>query len=821
MLGTVGHLLILVAFMACGLAGFAYFQSAQFKNGASDWKRIARAAWGIMAGCLLAAYGVLVYLILTNQFQYAYVYQYSSLSLPTEYLFSASWAGQEGSFLLWIMYTGLIGFALIKWAKNWEAPVMATVAFCQFFLLSMIVGLKIGALNIGSSPFALLYERFPDAPIFQQNPGFVPADGNGLNDLLQNYWMVIHPPTLFIGFATMVVPFAYAVAGLWQKKYTEWVRPALPWTLFATMILGVGIAMGGYWAYVTLSFGGYWAWDPVENSSLVPWIVAVAAVHTMIVQKKSGSSHKAAIFLNILAFVLVVYSTFLTRSGILGDISVHSFVDLGLSGQLLIWITAMAIVGLGLFALRYRELPAPKREPHVLSREFMIFSGAMLLCTLAAVILLGTSAPIMGRIFRESPSAVPIAFYNKWTLPLSIGFVFLAGLGQLFWWTKMSVENVNRVLLKPLALSVVSTLLVLVLTPFVEQTANPAAASAADQQMVQAGFAAGFGAFWSTYGMGILLLLLVFVAFFALYGNGLVMWRIGRGNPKLAGGAISHIGLMLAVLGIIASSGFSNPLGSNSGVQLGDSRDNFVLSRGETRTVDGYDVTYAGQEKTPEGHTAYVLNFDDNQGRAFTLKPVVYKSNKEQWIQHPDLQLYVEKDIYAAVTPSAMFESDTGNAPGEITLARGDSTLLGNQEYLLKFTGFDLNVDPNTLPDSTEIAVAALLDVTNLQTGETRTLRPVYMIMQDRMQQSIENRVDEWNLTVAFTGMNVNTGEINLAVAGVTLTPEDWLVVQAYEKPFINLLWIGIIILSVGFCLSVYRRVKDQQFRDKRTLVAA
>jgi cytochrome c-type biogenesis protein CcmF len=820
MLGTVGHLLILVAFMACGLSGFAYFQSAQYKSGASDWKRIARAAWGLMAGCLLVAYGVLVYLMLTNQFQYAYVYQYSSLSLPLKYLFSASWAGQEGSFLLWIMYTGLIGFLLIKWAKSWEAPVMATVAFCQFFLLSMIVGLKIGALNIGSSPFAMLYERFPDAPIFQQNPGFVPADGNGLNDLLQNPWMVIHPPTLFIGFATMVVPFAYAVAGLWYKKYTEWVRPALPWALFATMILGVGISMGGYWAYVTLSFGGYWAWDPVENSSLVPWIVGVAAVHTMIAQKKSGSSQKAAIFLNMLAFILVIYSTFLTRSGILGDISVHSFVDLGLSGQLLIWILAIAALGFGLFAARYRELPTPRRESNVLSREFMIFSGAMLLCTAAAVILLGTSAPIMGRIFRESPSAVPISFYNKWTLPLTIGFVFLAGLGQLFWWTKMSVENVNRVLLKPLALSVVSTLLVLVFTPFVERTINPAAA-ATDPQIVQAGFAAGLGEFWSVYGMGILLLLLVFVAFFALYGNGLVMWRIGRGNPKLAGGAISHIGFMLMVLGIIASSGFSNPLGSNSGVQLGDSRDNFVLARGETRTVDGYEVTYAGQETTPEGYTSYVLNFEGEQGRAFTLKPVVYKSNKEQWIQHPDLQLYVEKDIYAAVTPSAMFESDTDNAPGELTLARGDSTMLGNQEFTLTFNGFDLNIDKSTLPDSTEIAVAALLNVTNLRTGETRTLRPVYIIMRDRMQQSIQNRVDDWNLTVAFTGMNVNSGEINLAVAGVDVKQEDWLVVQAYEKPFINLLWIGIIIFSGGFCLAMYRRIMDQQFSKQRTPVAA
>jgi cytochrome c biogenesis factor len=155
---------------------------------------------------------------------------------------------------------------------------------------------------------------------------------------------------LFLGFSAMVVPFAFAVAALWKKRYTQWVRPALPWTLFAVMSLGVAIAMGGYWAYVTLSFGGYWAWDPVENSSLVPWLLGVAAFHTMLVQKKSGSSQKASLILSIAAYLFVVYSTFLTRSGILGDVSVHSFVSLGLYNQLLIWIAVMGALGIGLFA---------------------------------------------------------------------------------------------------------------------------------------------------------------------------------------------------------------------------------------------------------------------------------------------------------------------------------------------------------------------------------------------------------------------------------------------------------------------------------------
>ena len=198
-----------------------------------------------------------------------------------------------------------------------------------------------GALKIGVTPFLTVAEFFPEAPVFLADPNFVPADGNGLNDLLQNYWMVIHPPMLFVGFATMIVPFAFAVSALWMKRYTEWVRPAMPWALISVMVLGIGISMGGYWAYETLSFGGYWAWDPVENSSFVPWIVGIAGIHMMLIQRKSGIGHKAALFLNMLAYLFVIYSTFLTRSGILGDVSVHSFVDLGLYNQLLLWILVL------------------------------------------------------------------------------------------------------------------------------------------------------------------------------------------------------------------------------------------------------------------------------------------------------------------------------------------------------------------------------------------------------------------------------------------------------------------------------------------------
>lgn len=796
------------------LSGFTFLRSSGLEERGADWTKIGRSAWLIMFLSTVAAFGILVYLNITHQFQYAYTYENTSMDLPLDYVVAASWAGQEGSFLLWIMLNGLVGLSVIKWAKDYEAPVMAIMALCQVFLISMIVGIQLGPIPIGASPFATLAEKFPTAPMIQA--GIIPTDGQGLNDLLQNYWMVIHPPVLFMGFASMIVPFAFAITALWKKRYQEWVRPALPWSLFGVTSLGVGILMGGYWAYITLNFGGYWAWDPVENSSLVPWLMGIAAIHTMIVQKRSGHSHKASFFLTIAAYILVVYSTFLTRSGILGDISVHSFVDLGLYNQLLIWILSMSLLGFGLFFYRMKDLPKPGKEPEMLSREFMIFAGAMLIVAIAVVVLLGTSAPILGRIFKDNPSTVPIAFYNKWSVPLTIMFLFLAGLGQLFWWNRMTVETVNKVLFKPIIFSAIATIALFFLSPFRMRAAEAAAAASADTPVGNS--ASLFGSFaesWALHGPYLLLLILIFVAFFAFFGNATVLFRIAKGNLRLAGGAASHVGFAIMVLGIVTSSGLNNPIGK-SGVQMGETRDNFVLALNQTLNVQGYTVSYTGHGTSEEGLPTYLLSFVDPSGRAFDVAPVVYQSNRGQWIQNPDVKKFIEKDIFVAVSPNIMF--DTGKDGGQITVGRGDSTLIGNNEYLITFVDYDLEIDDQYVTDSTEVAVGAIIQITKQSTGEMKEVRPVYLIQQDRSVEFVQNTITDWGITISFTGMNVDSGSIVLGIQGVSITPEDWLVVQAYEKPFISLVWIGFIILTIGFFLSIYRRAVDQRLAMERSV---
>src|SRR5690606_17981226 len=314
----------------------------------------------------------------------------------------------------------------------WCIPVMTFVMLLQVFLASMLLGVEVFGSRIGSSPFILLRDAL-QAPIFS-DPNYLSMirDGRGLNPLLQNYWMVIHPPTLFLGFAAMIVPFAYAAAGLWQKRYKEWLNPGLPWALFAVMILGAGIIMGSFWAYEALNFGGFWAWDPVENVSIIPWLTLIAAVHVMVAYKNTGHAYFTACFLSLISFVLVIYASFLTRSGILGETSVHSFTSLGMSGQLVIFNVAFLLIMIFLLVVRRKEMPSTKIEEDIYSREFWLFIGALVLTVACVQMIATTSIPVFNAIFgtNVAPPIDPIPHYNKWQGAFAVVVMLLTAFTQ-------------------------------------------------------------------------------------------------------------------------------------------------------------------------------------------------------------------------------------------------------------------------------------------------------------------------------------------------------------------------------------------------------
>ncbi|HEY0750896.1 MAG TPA: cytochrome c biogenesis protein CcsA, partial [Chitinophagaceae bacterium] len=398
--GQLGHFFILLSLIASLAATVSYFFSTQ-KTDAADklrWRNLARIFFVLEVVSIISIFGLLFYIISNHLFEYKYAWQHSSRSLEMKYLLSCFWEGQEGSFLLWSFWHSILGLVIIKKEKNWEAPVMTVVSFMQFCLATMILGIELFGLKIGSNPFVLLRNEL-EAPIFSR-PDYLSlvTDGNDLNPLLQNYWMVIHPPVLFLGFAACLIPFAYAIAGLWKKDYSGWTKPALPWALFAAGVLGLGIMMGAAWAYESLNFGGYWAWDPVENASLVPWLILVAGIHTLLIYRHSGHALRSTFLFFILSFILVLYSTYLTRSGDLQDTSVHAFTDLGMTWQLRLFLFVFILPSFFLFFKRYKQVPHITKEEETSSREFWMFIGSLVFFLSAISIIIMTSLPVINKI---------------------------------------------------------------------------------------------------------------------------------------------------------------------------------------------------------------------------------------------------------------------------------------------------------------------------------------------------------------------------------------------------------------------------------------
>ncbi|HNV45717.1 MAG TPA: cytochrome c biogenesis protein CcsA [Spirochaetota bacterium] len=401
-----GHLLTIAALAAAAISLVFRLRDAMGAAGSARPARIAFTASGI---AMAAAMGLLAAAFVTENYSYAYVYNYSSRDLPLAYKIAGLWAGQQGTFLLWAFVLYAIGTVLDRARAGQNNIVVAVLTVPMLFIL-LIIAMP------DYSPFRFVWDAMPD----RIAPGAVPADGAGLNPLLQNFWMISHPPVLFIGYAAATVPFAYAIAALVRNDFTDWAARAYPWALFTMVSLGIGIFLGGYWAYTVLGWGGYWGWDPVENSSLVPWLSTVALVHGLIVHRRKRALVKSNIALALVTFVLVFYSTFLTRSGVLSKFSVHSFGDLGLSAHLLVFIAATAAGGIALFLWRRSSMTAEPLGESLLGLDNLIACGVVVLCGYAAFILIGTSMPILSRIVVPEGSSVKAEFYNNLSIPAGL-----------------------------------------------------------------------------------------------------------------------------------------------------------------------------------------------------------------------------------------------------------------------------------------------------------------------------------------------------------------------------------------------------------------
>lgn len=828
MIGIIGKNLILLAFISSILAILFYYLDARSPK--RSFERLGHVFFITKGVLITIASALLVYLIFTHQFQYYYVFNYTSLDLQAQYLAAAFYSGQEGSFMLWIFFSFIVGIGLILWTSPmYRSPMMFFFSITQFFLLSMLLGIDLFGTKFGASPFRTLMEQMPHLPVWSVNPEFVPADGSGLNDLLRSPWIVIHPPVIFIGFAMMTIPYAFALAALWRRAYQDWIYPALPWALGANLSLLIAIFLGGYWAYETLSFGGYWAWDPVENASLVPWIVGMAGIHTMLVQRRSSSSKKASLIFAVLAYVLVVYQTFLTRSGVLGEASVHSFVDLGLYNQLLLFMLTMIGMGVVLFVMRFRELKSPDREDAILSKEFMMFLGALMLFLSGLVILLGTSSPIIGRLFVDHPTPPEMSFYNNWSIPFAIIISILTVVTQYLWWKKIhNIESLADQLLYPTVASVVLTIASIVLGG----VHNP------------------------------VFMVYILAGWFGVVGNAWVMLHVMKKKTRMIGGTLTHIGFTVMLLGFMGAA-FDRPMldedtrNYNAAVARGEvlDRDGFPviqpinmveLKIDEPKFIDErYWVTFLGGEITERnrpGESEYRIQFVDTKrnGRTFYLSPVMYpmvansQGGSMNWTVDPEIKLGWMNDIYAYVAGSSIVERITNSessGSAQISQTRSEDQIetrvirvkrggfIALDDYKVTFSDFEFMAESEYPPNAT-IAVRAILEFEDQSNQyDPAIVKPEFAIVRENDQNvtwSPPVVLGETDIIVQFTNVNPQSEEIELRISGFQNIKEpEWVLLTVEKKPFVSIVWLGTFLLMIGFSVSIYRRWGDQVRRER------
>lgn len=821
-IGNIGHLFVIVALITAAIATYSFWRA--YHTGDKSWDVLSKYSFYLHTASIIGVCVTLYFIISNHYFEYHYAYNYTSKILPIYYQISSFWNGQEGSFLLWMFWNVVLGVILINTNKNWKAPMMMVFCFTQVFLVSMILGVVIFDIKIGSSPFMLLRDVVND-PIFARNPNFIPPDGRGLNPLLQNYWMVIHPPTLFLGFATTVIPFAYCIAGLYVGKFKEWIRPALPWAQFSAAVLGVGILMGAYWAYETLNFGGYWNWDPVENAIYVPWLIMVAGIHTMIAFKKNEVALKASIILIVASYILIVYSTFLTRSGILGNASVHSFTDLGLSGQLLIYLFVFLVLSVILIVKGFRAIPSSAEEVSAYSREFWIFLGAITLSLMAFQVIIPTSIPVWNAIVEFfggssniAPPADQIGFYTQFQLYFAIAIAVLSGTGQFFWWKKIEKSELKNQLYGPFLITLIVAALIIVIFKIYD----------------------------------IFYILLLTASIYSIVANSKIFISVAKSNIKLSGGSVAHIGVALMFLGILFSAGYSKILSTNytSRVWSTDfpdevNQNNLLLFLNEPRQMHDYSMLYRGLRKlttnygyvdlndiegaisplqlrierntvTSEGislkagDTIQIINpensyfevaYTKESGEEFTLFPrVQLNESMDMIVYSPDIKRTLTADMYTHVRTFPDPEQETEWS--EVTALKVQP---GTQFFINDYVANFIRMEPleelsGVKLDPGDVAVKAVIEIE----GETKTYtaEPIYIIKQNKAGK-IPYVVNDLGAKIYIESI---LPEENSFVFGLSTTQKDWIIMEAVEKPGINLLWLGTFILVIGFGIAINRR---------------
>lgn len=805
--GQLGHFFIVLSMISAGISTLSYFFASREQESATSigWRKLGRISFFIQAVSIVAIFSLLFFIIQNHLFEYHYAWKHSSRSLEFKYLLACFWEGQEGSFLLWSLCQSILGLLLIRRAGTWESPVMTTVSFAQFALSTMVMGLYIAGWKMGSNPFILLRDSgvLDNAPALHLNfdiaqpirPDYLSSikDGNDLNPLLQNYWMVIHPPVLFMGFASTLIPFAYAIAGLWTRKYGDWTKHALPWSLFSTAVLGVGIMMGGMWAYESLSFGGYWAWDPVENASLVPWMTGVAGLHTLLIYRATGHSLRATYLFFILTFLFILYSTFLTRSGILGETSVHAFTDLGMNWQLLAFLLVFTLPSLFFFFGSFKKIPAIQKEEEISSREFWMFIGSLVFFLSALVISGQTSLPVFNKIFGTTlapPEDVEFS-YNSIQLHVALILAVLTAISHYLKYKSTTRSFFWKKMLIPAVLTLVAGAAFLIFGEVNYEKKGPV----------------------FQYSITLTILL----SFYTVIANASYIWLGAKGKIREAGGSIAHVGFGLVLTGILLSSANKEIISNNiNGIPapLGEGenpRENLTLVQGLPVTMGNYTLTYLKDSAHPKKQLWYYkIQFkNQKENEEFVLTPnafVNYKGN-QGLMANPDARHYWDHDVFTYITSIPDPENQKDTAVFKTYLQTEGDTLF----YSNGFMTIDSIQTRSDLPKELFGEKGKLYEVpirVQSKTGTSYSIVGRAAFVKNQWISLSDTLVSE-GLILQVQEADVN-GTVRLRVKESDALLK-YVTLKAYRYPFIKVLWYGVWLTAIGLLLSMINRIRKNR----------
>ena len=567
--------------------------------------RSAERSIAVTAGFVALAAIALIYAFFSHDFSYGYVANYSSRSLSGPYMFTALWGGMEGSLLFWTLLLTAFAALALRRSDRWASTPLrsSTTAVLSGVILFFLVLLLLPA-----DPFARL------------SP--VPADGNGLNPLLQSPGMLVHPPLLYTGFVGFSIPFAFAMGALLSKQLDEsWFTATRRWTLFAWSALSVGIVLGGAWAYTELGWGGYWAWDPVENASFMPWLTATAYLHSVVIQEKRRMFKVWNVSLILVTYALAVFGTFLTRSGILS--SIHTFTEGPIGKWFLPFLGLMLVGGLAVIVMRADDLRSENTLDSALSRESAFLFNNVLFVAAAFAVLWGTIYPVVAEVFTGIRLVVGPPFFNAVFVPIGLALIALAGLGPLITWRRMRAQAFWAGVRLPLLLGGLAAIVggvVLGGAPGVP-------------------LAVGLCAFTLT-------------AIVEEFGRGSRVYRNqGRGwfsalgrtltrNRRRYGGYVVHLGVVLIVIGFI---------GNAAKVER-----HVELERGSSTRIGDYSLRYVEMvsdvtdEKRLFGARLFVTKNGDPLGEMFPQRN--FHSAQRQWQSEVAIRSTPVEDLYVVIT---------------------------------------------------------------------------------------------------------------------------------------------------------------------------